>query len=103
MKTIVVRYKTTEAHGDANAALIRAVFSELQERRPPGLRYTSYRAADGVSFVHLATHEAPDGSALTTLPAFKAFQQQLRSRCAEPPVITELSVVGSYDAPAVES
>ena len=103
MKTIVVRYKTIEAHGDANAALIRAVFSELHERHPQGLRYTSYRAADGVSFVHLATHDGPDSSALTGLPAFKAFQEQLKSRCVEPPVVTELSVVGAYDARAAES
>jgi hypothetical protein len=30
------------------------------------------------------------------LPAFKAFQRELKQRCVELPVITELSTIGSY-------
>jgi hypothetical protein len=96
MKTIMVRYKTnSQENADKNAALVRAVFEELHARAPGGIRYTSYRAEDGVSFVHVATHEGPN-EALTGLPAFKEFQREIKSRCAEPPVVTELSVVGSY-------
>ena len=96
MKTIVVRYQTTAAHADANAALIRAVFGELRARAPRGFCYASYRATDGVTFIHVATHNAADNSQLTALPAFKIFQSELKSRCVEPPVVTELSVVDSY-------
>ena len=96
MKTIMVRYKTSEATGDTNAALVRAVFEELRARAPGGIRYTSYRLADGVTFVHIASVERPDQNPLTSLPAFKAFQAQLADRCVEPPVVTELSIVGSY-------
>ena len=99
MKTIVVRYQTTQAHADTNAALIRAVFDELRAHAPGGLRYTSYRAADGVTFIHVATHQGPESNPLTALPAFKAFQEQLKGRCVEPPLVTELSVVDSYEAP----
>jgi hypothetical protein len=53
MKTIMVRYKTSETHADANDASVRAVFEELRSRSPAGLRYASYRLADGVTFVHL--------------------------------------------------
>jgi hypothetical protein len=96
MKTIMVRYKTTSPeNADKNAALVRGVFEELHARAPGGIRYTSYRAEDGVSFVHIATHEGPS-TALTELPAFKEFQREIKSRCAEAPVVTELSAVGSY-------
>jgi quinol monooxygenase YgiN len=95
MKTVMVRYKTSSpAQADANAALVRAVFDELRAGMPGGLRYASYRLADGVTFVHIATHEA--SNPLTALPAFKAFQAQLKDRCVELPVVTELSPVDSY-------
>jgi len=97
MKTIMVRYKTSsEATGDINATLVRAVFEELRTRAPGGIRYTSYRLADGVTFIHIASVEPPGDNPLTVLPAFKAFQAQLKDRCVEAPVVTDLSVVGSY-------
>jgi hypothetical protein len=96
MKTILVRYKTSEAQSGANEALVRAVFDELRGRAPEGLRYASYKLEDGVTFVHIATLETPDDNPLTALPSFKAFQRQIKDRCVEPPVVTEVSVVGSY-------
>ncbi len=96
MKTIMVKYKTSQGYGDANEAMIRAVFEELRSRAPDGLRYASYRLADGVTFVHLATVDDTDENPLLVLPAFKAFQKQLKDRCVEPPVVTELSAIGSY-------
>ena len=98
MKTIMVRYKTSsKENADTNAALVRAVFEELRARAPGGIRYASYRLEDGVSFVHIATHEG-SSEALTSLPAFKEFQKELKSRCAEPPIVSELSPVGAYEA-----
>ena len=96
MKTIMVRYRTAEAHAAANEALVRAIFDELRERGPQGIRYASYRLADGVTFVHLARVDTPDANPLTVLPSFNAFQEKLKDRCVEPPVVTELSTVGSY-------
>jgi hypothetical protein len=97
MKTIMVRYKTSsEATGDTNATLVRAVFEELRTRAPGGIRYTSYRLADGVTFIHIASVETRGDNPLTALPAFKAFQAQLKDRCVEAPVVTDLSVVGTY-------
>jgi hypothetical protein len=98
MKTIMVQYKTLPAHSDANEALVRAVFNELHSRAPGGLRYASYRLADGVTFVHIATHEASGENPLTSLPTFKAFQEGIKDRCVELPAVTELSVVGSYSS-----
>ena len=96
MKTIMVRYKTSEAGGDTNATLVRAVFDELRTRAPAGIRYASYRLADGVTFIHIASLVTPEENPLAALPSFKAFQGQLKDRCVEPPVVTELTVVGSY-------
>jgi hypothetical protein len=100
MKTIMVRYKTSEAHADTNEALVRAVFDELRSRAPQGLRYASYRLPDGVTFVHLATVATPDDNPLVGLASFKAFQEQLKDRCVEAPVVTELSPVDAYGSVA---
>jgi hypothetical protein len=91
----MVRYKTVAEHADTNAALVRAVFEELRQRAPKGLRYATYRLEDGVSFVHIATVDA-EPNPLFSIAAFDAFQQRLKGRCVEPPVVTELSPVGSY-------
>ena len=96
MRTVMVRYKTSEARANENATLVRAVFDELRSRAPEGLRYASYRLADGVTFIHIATLATPGENPLTVLPAFKAFQKELADRCVEPPVATELNAVDSY-------
>lgn len=99
MKTIMVRYKTSEAQSGANEKLVHAVFDELRARTPAGLRYATYRLEDGVTFVHIATVETADENPLISLPAFKAFQKQLKERCLEMPLVTELFPVDAYTAP----
>jgi hypothetical protein len=92
----MVRYTTTEAHAVTNEEMIRAVFADLHARMPKGIRYDSYRLGGGATFVHIATLDAPDDNPLTALPSFLAFQKQLKDRCVEPPVVSELFPVGSY-------
>jgi hypothetical protein len=96
MKTIMVRYKTSEAHAETNEALVRAVFDELRARAPEGIRYASYRLADRLTFVHVATVDGADANPLTALASFKAFQAKLKERCVEPPIVSEVTAVGSY-------
>ena len=80
-----------------NERLVESVFAALREARPSGLRYATFRLEDGVSFVHLVSHEDADGSnALTALPEFKAFAAGVRDRCASPPVRVEITEIGSY-------
>lgn len=95
MKTVLVRYRTSAACAEQNSALVRAVFEALADSQPQGLRYASYRLADGVTFLHLATltHEE---NPLLALPAFQAFQKGLSQRCVEMPFLTEVEVVGAY-------
>lgn len=97
MRQVMVRYKVKPERVEENEALVRAVYEELAGSQPAGLRYATYRLEDGVTFVHVASHETADGrSPLTDVEAFKRFQQDLRDRVEEGPVVTELSQVGSY-------
>jgi hypothetical protein len=64
--------------------------------RPDGVRYLSLRPDDG-SFIHFVETEAGDGSsALPNPAAFKAFQSGIRERCAEPPQVGNVTIVGNY-------
>ena len=97
MRRVLVRYKVKPGQAARNEELVRAVYEELHRTKPEGMRYATFRLEDGVSFVHLHSGEAEDGSnPLTELASFKAFQAGIRERCDEAPVVTELREVGSY-------
>ena len=91
---IVVRYRTKPDAAAENQRLIEAVFAELATTRPAGLRYTAYRLADGVSFVHVASG---DGRAeLGASPAFQEFQRDIAARVETGPDAVPADVVGTY-------
>ena len=97
MKHVMVRYKVKSERAAENEELVRAVYAELHETEPSGLRYTTFQLDDGVSFVHLASTKRTDGpSPLSDLPAFKRFQENIDDRCEEGPVVTEIREIGSY-------
>ena len=92
----MVSYKLRADQVDENERLVKSVFEARHRTRPPGLRYTTLKQADGVSFVHLVAHDEPDAvNALTSLPEFKEFAAGVKERCAVPPVRVELTVVGA--------
>ena len=93
----MVSYRLHPERVAENERLVAAVFDALRQARPTGLRYATFRLDDGVSFVHIVSHDEADGSnALTSLPAFKAFAAGVKDRCVEPPVRVELTEIGSY-------
>ncbi|MCX6460638.1 MAG: hypothetical protein NTZ03_10055 [Actinobacteria bacterium] len=94
-KTLIVRYQTHPDAAEANAELIREVFAGLGEVDAGGLRYSVFRLADGVTFVHVAHLDGPENP-LAQLPAFAEFQRDLPQRCVEQPAASEAAVVGSY-------
>jgi hypothetical protein len=95
MRQVIVRYRVKPDRVEENEALVRAVYEELHQTEPEGLRYATFRLEDGVSFLHLAITE--DGqNPLPQLEAFQRFQENVRDRCDEPPVVTEIRTVGSY-------
>src|ERR1700682_3673361 len=96
MAVVVVRYKTKPDRADENQALIEKVFGELNVGRPAGLRYATFRLADGASFVHVASIETDDGTnPLGTTPAFSEFLQGINDRCEDGPLASDSTVVGS--------
>jgi len=97
MSVAVVRYRSKPDRADENQALVEKVFGELHVNQPEGLRYATFRLADGVSFVHVASIDTADGSnPLTQTPAFAEFLREIADRCDEGPVASEATVIGSY-------
>jgi hypothetical protein len=94
-KAVVVRYKTRPEAADENQRLVEQVFAELNKNDPGGLRYATFRLADGVSFVHVAVHEGA-GNPLEHTAAFAEFQREIGSRCVEGPTPSPATLIGSY-------
>lgn len=99
MPTVIVRYKTTEAHAATNERLVKAVYAELRRRAPAGFHYATFKLSDDVSFLHFAIVETPEKNPLSALPQFQEFQRQLKDHCQELPVVTELVAVDAYALP----
>jgi hypothetical protein len=96
MSTIVVRYQTQSERSDENQRLVEAVFAELAATKPKGLRYATYRLADG-TFVHIAEVDGP-ANPLNDIAAFAEFTSAIADRC-EPghgPNLQQATLVGSY-------
>jgi hypothetical protein len=96
MGSSMVRYKVLPDQADANETLVRAVYEQLARERPEGLRYATFKLPDGVGFMHIVFETDQPGRILAEIPAFKAFTAEIEGRCEEPPVPTELTLVGSY-------
>ena len=94
-KTVIVRYKTRADAADENQRLVQQVFAELAADDPGGLRYATFRLADGVTFVHVATVEG-ESNPLQKVSAFAEFQRDIAARCVEPPDAADATMVGSY-------
>jgi hypothetical protein len=96
MRRTVIRYRAKPEMADRNAELIAAVFAELKAAQPQGLRYMSLRLDDD-TFIHVVeTADDNSPSPLQKFPAFAAFQNGIRERCAEPPMPKGATIVGNY-------
>jgi hypothetical protein len=97
MKRTIVQYETKPGDADENARLVEDVYAELNESDPGGLRYATFRLADGVSFVHVASVETEDDSnPLFETEAFAEFQRQISDRVVASPNAVDATLVGSY-------
>ena len=96
MSTVVVQYRPRPEEGDHNQELVEDVFAELAEKDPGGVRYATFRLADG-TFVHIADVEGDDNP-LGQIDAFAVFQTGIVERCEERkgPNPQPATVVGSY-------
>jgi hypothetical protein len=93
--TVIVRYTTRVDAADENQRLVEAVFAQLAADDPGGLRYGTFRLADGVTFVHVAVVEG-DVNPLSRTAAFAEFQREIGARCVEPPAASDATLIGSY-------
>ena len=96
MHQVIVRYRVKPERVADNERLVRAVYEELSQTEPDGFRYATYRLEDGVTFVHLAQSEHGRGP-LPELEAFRRFQEGIAERCDEPPVVSQVETIGSYN------
>ncbi|HEX8036252.1 MAG TPA: hypothetical protein VF510_20510 [Ktedonobacterales bacterium] len=94
-KITIVRYTTRPEAADENQLLVEQVYAELTGEDLGGLRYATFRLADGVTFVHVAVAEG-EVNPLAQTAAFAEFQRGIGERCVEPPVVSEATLVGSY-------
>lgn len=96
-KSVVVTYTLKPEAYDEHVGLVRAVFEQLAVEAPKTLEYEVMCLDDGVSFVHVSTHDTEDGaSPLPGLTAFKEFGRELDQRVATPPKPFAASEIGAY-------
>ncbi len=93
--TKVIRYRTKPERADENERLVRAVFAELAEQDPDGLRYATFRLDDGVSFLHVAVLGGEENP-LSSSPAFSEFQSGIADRLVEGPVQADATLIGNF-------
>ena len=101
MPEVVVRYRVKPDRVAENEELVGRVYAGLAVLGHAGIRYATYRLADGLTFVHVASIDPAHGpNPLLDLPAFAAFTAGIADRCDEPPQASDASLVGSYAPPA---
>lgn len=96
MGSSMVRYKVKEGRAGENESLVKAVDEQLGRDRPDGLHYATFKLPDGVSFMHIVFETDQPGRILGQVAAFAGFTAEIEARCDEPPVVTEITLVGSY-------
>ena len=95
MRQTIVTYTVTAGREQENATLVRAVFEELAQTRPDGLRYAVFYLPDSRQFIHLYTDEG-SATGLQALDSFKAFVAGAEDRHEQPATVTQPELVGDY-------
>lgn len=95
MRHTLVTYTVKPGRAEENAALVRAVFDELAQTRPAGLRYAVFCLPDARQFIHLYTDEGSE-SGVQALTAFKAFAAGAKDRHEQPATATQPELIGDY-------
>jgi hypothetical protein len=96
MKLTVVRYRVKPDRVPENEELVHEVYRALAEDPVEGLRYGTFRSADG-DFVHLAwVDPALSSNPLLEIAAFQRFTEHIGDRVEEPPVAVPYEEVGSF-------
>jgi predicted SnoaL-like aldol condensation-catalyzing enzyme len=97
-KRLVTRYATVSPEAaDENERRVKAVFTELLERRPENVSYLVLRLADD-SFVHVSFHDHGDDeeNPISSTAAFQVFQEGHGDRRDGAVDQQTASLVGAY-------
>jgi quinol monooxygenase YgiN len=95
MRHTMVTYTVKPGREDENAALVRAVFEELAQERPTGLRYAVFQLPETRQFVHLYTDEGST-TGVQELSSFQAFVAEAKDRHEQPAVFSQPELIGDY-------
>ena len=95
MRHTMVTYTVKPGREEENAALVRAVFEELAQTRPAGLRYAAFYLPDPRQFMHLYTDEGST-TGVQALDSFKAFVAGAEDRHEQPAIFTQPELIGDY-------
>jgi hypothetical protein len=96
MNALMVTSRVKADAVDRVEVAIAKVFAAIAEAQPEGVHYATSRAADGVTFVAILHVEDGVENPLPALPAFVAFQEELKTLVDGPPTAVQLTVLGSY-------
>jgi hypothetical protein len=94
-----VRMVRAKIKADKTAELEKAVkemFAAIEAAQPQGVRYASCKLPDGETYVILLELDDDEDNPLFAVPTFREVQDNLKNWTAEPPVVEQLTPVGSY-------
>jgi hypothetical protein len=96
MTVLIVNAKVKpESVAELDAAAGR-MFAAIHQAQPEGIRYGSFRLADGVTYLAVLQVDEGVENPLPGLPEFQEFQESLKGWLAEPPAAGPATVVGAY-------
>ncbi len=95
MHHTMVTYTVKPGREEENAVLVSAVFDELAETRPTGLRYAVFYLPDSRQFIHLYTDEGST-TGVQGLDSFKAFVGGAQDRHEQPATFTRPELIADY-------
>ena len=96
MKVQMVRANVKATAVPEIEAAGKRLLAALELAQPQGMRYTTCRLPDGVTYVNLIAIDDGVDNPLLALPEARAFQEGLKHWQASPPTSEQLTVFGSY-------
>jgi hypothetical protein len=95
---LMIRSQVKPEHADDVQEAAGRMFAAIEREQLAGIRYTSARHPDGVTYVALLEVQRGVENPLPALPEFREFQDSLAQWLAGPPTPEPLTVIGSYRA-----
>jgi hypothetical protein len=96
MNVLMIRSKMKEDYAADAQAAIENVVQALERAQLAGVRYTSARLGDGVTFIAFLEVENIEDNPLRGLPEYAELLENLKQWQAGPPTVEQMTVVGSY-------